>query len=226
MSNYSDLLRDPRWQRRRLEILSKTDFHCDECGSGEKTLNVHHLRYRKGAKPWEYEDQDLRALCEDCHEQVHALKKRLDIVIDKCSVEVLERIVGYAEGYGFLLSDTSYTLVCESHDHCIGVSDAISFPGIFADAIKRVSRLDRIYAELLFDIFGQVWDAGSAALNVHPGRLVTSHSVAASPPIRDGAEPDASSRLRQLKERSRTTRLEPEELSEYLALTREKRSPA
>lgn len=29
-------------------------FRCCQCGSKEKTLNVHHQYYIKGRKPWEY----------------------------------------------------------------------------------------------------------------------------------------------------------------------------
>ena len=36
-----------------------------------KGLNVHHTYYIKGHKPWEYEDEALVALCEDCHKKRH-----------------------------------------------------------------------------------------------------------------------------------------------------------
>lgn len=67
---YIELLRDPRWQKKRLEILNRSDFHCEGCGREDKTLHVHHRLYRKGAKPWEYADTELDALCENCHEVV------------------------------------------------------------------------------------------------------------------------------------------------------------
>lgn len=67
---YSEKLRDPRWQKKRLEIMSRDDFRCQACRSKEKTLNVHHRVYRKGKAPWEYEDDQLVTFCEDCHEKV------------------------------------------------------------------------------------------------------------------------------------------------------------
>jgi hypothetical protein len=67
LKNYSEKLKDPRWQKRRLEILSRSDFKCDSCESGEKTLHVHHGIYIKGREPWEYEDELLHVLCEECH---------------------------------------------------------------------------------------------------------------------------------------------------------------
>lgn len=35
------------------------------------TLNVHHKEYIKGRKPWEYENEQLLTLCEECHEIEH-----------------------------------------------------------------------------------------------------------------------------------------------------------
>jgi hypothetical protein len=65
--SYSDLLLDPRWQKKRLEILVSAGWKCEACRSGKKTLHVHHLFYRPRAKPWEYPAIELQALCEDCH---------------------------------------------------------------------------------------------------------------------------------------------------------------
>lgn len=66
---YAALLRDPRWQRRRLEIMSRDDFSCRDCGDNEAPLNVHHLYYRFGFAPWEYSDAALVTWCEPCHER-------------------------------------------------------------------------------------------------------------------------------------------------------------
>lgn len=78
MSAYTDLLRHPKWQRRRLEIMSRDGFACTCCHADDKTLNVHHKRYRPGAAPWEYSDDELVTLCEDCHESEHELPPVID----------------------------------------------------------------------------------------------------------------------------------------------------
>ncbi len=65
---YSEKLRDPRWQKKRLEVMSRDDFTCQFCEDKESTLNVHHIRYIRGHKPWEYEPYYLITLCESCHE--------------------------------------------------------------------------------------------------------------------------------------------------------------
>lgn len=36
-----------------------------------RPLNIHHTYYVKGAKPWEYENDSLVTLCEDCHKKRH-----------------------------------------------------------------------------------------------------------------------------------------------------------
>lgn len=65
---YSQKLRDPRWQRKRLEILQRDNWRCTACASEEKTLHVHHRFYISGRMPWEYLNSALLTLCEDCHE--------------------------------------------------------------------------------------------------------------------------------------------------------------
>ena len=67
---YSEKLKDPRWQKKRLEIFQRDNFKCQCCRSVEKTLAVHHRWYLNGADPWDYEDEALMTLCEECHEQV------------------------------------------------------------------------------------------------------------------------------------------------------------
>jgi 5-methylcytosine-specific restriction endonuclease McrA len=64
---YSEKLKDPRWQKMRLQVLEREKFTCEDCKSKEKTLHVHHTFYTKGANPWEYDAQYLRCLCDDCH---------------------------------------------------------------------------------------------------------------------------------------------------------------
>ena len=71
MSKYSELLKDPRWQKKRLEIMVKDNFQCQCCFDRETTLVVHHKSYNKDKKPWEYENNDLITLCENCHKLLH-----------------------------------------------------------------------------------------------------------------------------------------------------------
>lgn len=66
---YLEKLRDPRWQKKRLEIFERDGWACQKCYSTRKTLHVHHKRYIKGNAPWQYDIELLVTLCETCHEQ-------------------------------------------------------------------------------------------------------------------------------------------------------------
>lgn len=72
-AGYVEMLKKPQWQKRRLQMLEKADWKCVECGAEEQQLHVHHKRYIAGAKPWEYEDEDLAVLCDRCHEAEHGI---------------------------------------------------------------------------------------------------------------------------------------------------------
>jgi glutaredoxin len=72
---YSEKLRDPRWQKRRLEIFQRDEFKCTKCQCSEDTLHVHHLRYQSGSDPWESPDSDLETLCEYCHAIAEGLRE-------------------------------------------------------------------------------------------------------------------------------------------------------
>jgi hypothetical protein len=65
---YKEKLLDPRWQRKRLEILQRADFKCEVCGDGKKTLHVHHGYYERGFDPWDYDNETLNCLCDPCHQ--------------------------------------------------------------------------------------------------------------------------------------------------------------
>lgn len=63
---YSEKLKDPRWQKKRLEVLERAGWVCEDCGTDTKQLEVHHPHYIKGREPWEY-DRSLMCLCSACH---------------------------------------------------------------------------------------------------------------------------------------------------------------
>lgn len=70
---YSEKLKDPRWQKLRLEVMNRSDFCCEICGDGGSTLHVHHKEYIKGKEPWEYSPGQLASICDDCHSEIHSL---------------------------------------------------------------------------------------------------------------------------------------------------------
>jgi len=64
---YSELLRHPFWQRKRLEIFQRDNFTCRKCTDTLSNLQVHHIYYIDDHKPWEYPDEALITLCDLCH---------------------------------------------------------------------------------------------------------------------------------------------------------------
>jgi hypothetical protein len=65
---YSELLKSPKWQKKRLEIMKRDKFACKLCGDTETQLHIHHKEYINGLNPWEYDNKYLITLCADCHE--------------------------------------------------------------------------------------------------------------------------------------------------------------
>ena len=81
--SYSDKLRDPRWQKKRLEIMERDEFFCHGCCDDSIELNVHHLYYLKNRDPWDYPNDAFITLCEDCHKEMHLTKEAFKPVIAK-----------------------------------------------------------------------------------------------------------------------------------------------
>lgn len=66
---YSEKLKDPRWQKKRLEILERDNYTCRFCGDTTSILSVHHFRYE--GEPWDVDNIDLISVCNKCHQEEH-----------------------------------------------------------------------------------------------------------------------------------------------------------
>ena len=82
MERYSEILKNPLWQRKRLEIMQRDNFTCQICGHKDNTLHVHHIWYEPNRKPWDYPDNALITLCEECHNAEHESYKRITEWVD------------------------------------------------------------------------------------------------------------------------------------------------
>lgn len=69
--SYGEKLKNPLWQKKRLEIMQRDDFRCHQCLDSKSTLNVHHKKYIYGRDPWEYDNKYLVTLCDRCHDKYH-----------------------------------------------------------------------------------------------------------------------------------------------------------
>lgn len=92
MTTYSERLKDPRWQKKRLEVLEREGWECMSCGSKQKTLHVHHCVYSKGLDPWDY-DHTLIALCEVCHTERGRLQTLLLASTRKMTNENMKALI-------------------------------------------------------------------------------------------------------------------------------------
>lgn len=95
--SYSEKLKDPRWQRKRLEILERDNWACQVCGNTEKTLHVHHTHYIKQIDPWDHPEHLLITLCEKCHSDEHGY--------NNLSYKSLTSQIKKAQKKGFLVCD-------------------------------------------------------------------------------------------------------------------------
>lgn len=68
---YSERLKDPRWQKRRLKVMEYAHWRCQICGTKDNTLHCHHSYYSRGKLPWQYPDGAIICICEACHEKIH-----------------------------------------------------------------------------------------------------------------------------------------------------------
>ena len=68
---YKEKLKDPRWQKKRLEVFKHDNWTCQLCFTKTKTLHVHHKKYKKNLDPWDYNVRELITLCEDCHKLIN-----------------------------------------------------------------------------------------------------------------------------------------------------------
>ena len=80
---YSEKLKDPRWQKKRLHILGRDEFKCRLCNDDKTTLHVHHKYYKPDTDPWDYEDVDYITLCDPCHKKAHNRKFIVNTDISK-----------------------------------------------------------------------------------------------------------------------------------------------
>lgn len=73
MKTYADKLKDPRWQKKRVHVLQRDEFTCQDCGGTRDTLHVHHCAYT-GMDPWDAPLNILLTLCDGCHERRQELE--------------------------------------------------------------------------------------------------------------------------------------------------------
>lgn len=87
--SYSEKLKDPRWQKKRLEILERDKYICQECDIRWTEMHVHHKYYKRNTEPWEYDGDALVSLCDNCHRQTHY---QLNSGLDRSSLAYIKKL--------------------------------------------------------------------------------------------------------------------------------------
>ena len=63
-----------------------------KCDAEDHTLHVHHLIYEKGKEPWEYSDELLVPLCDQCHKEVAETQLNISRLLAHFPVEFLDQL--------------------------------------------------------------------------------------------------------------------------------------
>ena len=91
--SFKEQIKSPKWQKKRLEILERDEFSCQNCGETEEQLHVHHLLYHKDTMFWDYDNKYLITFCDVCHYNWHKANNEIKelLCIDS------ERLLGVLE---------------------------------------------------------------------------------------------------------------------------------
>lgn len=126
-NSWASNLRDPRWQKKRLEIFERDGWRCRQCGDTASNLQVHHRQYTWGRAPWDYSSEDLVTLCETCHAHATNLAKEakelLSAILAHSSDYKVELIIGVLkseEGQHRLAFNDGPTITLGSHHEGVG----------------------------------------------------------------------------------------------------------
>lgn len=96
-NSFWEKYKHPKWQEKRLRIMDRDGFQCEQCGSKDSTLNVHHSYYESGLDPWEYPDESLHCLCDDCHRSFDNLRKDISRQIGRLELTQIKELFGFAK---------------------------------------------------------------------------------------------------------------------------------
>jgi 5-methylcytosine-specific restriction endonuclease McrA len=69
---YQTYLNSIKWKSKRLKVLQRAKFRCEQCKSRQAT-QVHHKTYKR---IFNEPLSDLLAVCAPCHRKIHGIKDR------------------------------------------------------------------------------------------------------------------------------------------------------
>jgi hypothetical protein len=110
--NYSEKLKDPRWQKLRLKVFERDNWLCQRCGETEKTLMIHHLYYEHGLEPWDYLPEHLITLCFECHTYEHEHREEEE----KFLLQILKQVGISSEDLSVLSAGFTSLIIRSNND--------------------------------------------------------------------------------------------------------------
>lgn len=172
---YAEMLKDPRWQKRKTEILTRDRFTCQLCGDTEKSLHVHHKYYLNNHLPWEYGDSALITLCEDCHSWVHENGNEVyNASIKIGDVVYYEHSDYYNYGIVFFINYRERSFSTLMVDSGIGFSECVIYHFQFEDINRNVQTVEDFFSEdnydstsLFYCLYGLINDNPNISLDYY-----------------------------------------------------------
>lgn len=122
--SFWDQYKHPMWQKKRLECLEDAEYQCQGCGSTSKTLHVHHIRYVKNRKVWEYDVSELIVLCESCHNKEHKIMDDIKTELAIATPATRMAVLGYLQAINDDQVEGGRTVSFLSYEHAAGACDA------------------------------------------------------------------------------------------------------
>lgn len=78
---YNQLLSDNRWKALSVKLRRERPY-CELCRKPDTdvTTQVHHGFYNRDLKPWEYPEESLWVLCEECHAAMDKVRREMAVL--------------------------------------------------------------------------------------------------------------------------------------------------
>lgn len=138
---YVDLINSREWHLKRLEVLIRDHYACQDCSKmNQKYLQVHHNYYLADRLPWDIDNTALVTLCRDHHKGRH--NGKVMKVYKKVNGQLIETVnqntyCDRCSGMGYLpqFSHVQEGICFKCHGDCITRS-------IFSNQLRWVSNSD------------------------------------------------------------------------------------
>jgi len=129
-TTYAAKLKDPRWKRKRRDLIIAAGCACEECGDKESRLQIHHKYHDHSLAPWEYPHKAMCVLCSGCKK---ARREYERLLLESITAKEGGRILDLAAELSRLKKEQGLSLwdiVLMMQSHRATVSDALKIKPI------------------------------------------------------------------------------------------------